>query len=119
MSDRISVRWSAADPELTAALVEHRALISGEVLAVDFGPGAAGAEADGDADARAETFAQVDTGPEDGERAETGETSERAERAEPAESAESADAGSAEARAHQVYRHESVDLGLTFWIMAR
>jgi isoleucyl-tRNA synthetase len=37
MSDRISVRWSTADPELSAALTEHQALISGEVLAVDFG----------------------------------------------------------------------------------
>jgi isoleucyl-tRNA synthetase len=37
VSDRISVRWSTADPELSAALTEHQALISGEVLAVDFG----------------------------------------------------------------------------------
>jgi isoleucyl-tRNA synthetase len=38
VTDRISLRWSTADPELTAALTEHGALISGEVLAEDFRP---------------------------------------------------------------------------------
>ncbi len=38
VSDRISLRWSTADPELAAALTEHGALISAEVLAVDYGP---------------------------------------------------------------------------------
>jgi isoleucyl-tRNA synthetase len=38
VSDRISLRWSAADPELAAALTEHGAMISGEVLASDYGP---------------------------------------------------------------------------------
>jgi isoleucyl-tRNA synthetase len=38
VSDRISLRWSTADPELAAALTEHGKLISGEVLAVDYGP---------------------------------------------------------------------------------
>ncbi len=38
VSDRISLRWSAADPELAAALTEHGSLISAEVLAVDYGP---------------------------------------------------------------------------------
>ncbi len=38
VSDRISLRWSAADPELAAALTEHGALISAEVLATDYGP---------------------------------------------------------------------------------
>jgi isoleucyl-tRNA synthetase len=37
VSDRISLRWSASDPELVRALTEHAALIAGEVLAVDFG----------------------------------------------------------------------------------
>ena len=37
VSDRISLRWSTADPDVSAALTEHRVLISGEVLAVDFG----------------------------------------------------------------------------------
>jgi isoleucyl-tRNA synthetase len=38
VSDRISLRWSTADPELAAALTEHGGLISGEVLATDYGP---------------------------------------------------------------------------------
>jgi isoleucyl-tRNA synthetase len=37
VTDRISLRWSTADPELAAALTEHASLISSEVLAVDFG----------------------------------------------------------------------------------
>jgi len=38
VSDRISLRWSTADPELAAALTEHGTMISNEVLAVDYGP---------------------------------------------------------------------------------
>src|SRR5258708_27723716 len=38
VSNRISLRWSTADSELAAALTEHGALISAEVLAVDYGP---------------------------------------------------------------------------------
>ena len=38
VSDRISLRWSTADPELAAALTDHGALISAEVLATDYGP---------------------------------------------------------------------------------
>ena len=38
ITDRVSVHWSARDPEVAAALAEHAALISGEVLAVEFGP---------------------------------------------------------------------------------
>jgi isoleucyl-tRNA synthetase len=38
VTDRISLRWSTADPELAAALTEHGAMISAEVLAVDYGP---------------------------------------------------------------------------------
>ncbi len=37
VSDRISLRWSTADPELAAALTEHAPMISAEVLAVDYG----------------------------------------------------------------------------------
>jgi isoleucyl-tRNA synthetase len=37
VSDRISLRWITADPELAAALTEHGPLISGEVLAADYG----------------------------------------------------------------------------------
>ncbi len=38
ITDRVALRWSTADPELAAALAEHHAMISAEVLAVDFGP---------------------------------------------------------------------------------
>ncbi|HEV2240854.1 MAG TPA: isoleucine--tRNA ligase [Streptosporangiaceae bacterium] len=38
VSDRISLHWSTADPELAAALTEHGAMISAEVLAIDYGP---------------------------------------------------------------------------------
>jgi isoleucyl-tRNA synthetase len=37
VSDRISLRWNTADPELSAALTEHAPMISAEVLAVDYG----------------------------------------------------------------------------------
>jgi isoleucyl-tRNA synthetase len=37
VSDRVSLRWAAADPELAAALTEHAPMISAEVLAVDYG----------------------------------------------------------------------------------
>ncbi len=36
VTDRIAVRWRTADPELARALTEHQAMISAEVLAVDF-----------------------------------------------------------------------------------
>jgi len=36
VSDRISLRWSTADPDLAWALTEHGDLISTEVLAVDY-----------------------------------------------------------------------------------
>jgi isoleucyl-tRNA synthetase len=39
VSDRITVRWSASDDVVAAALDAHRALIAGEVLAVSFGRG--------------------------------------------------------------------------------
>jgi isoleucyl-tRNA synthetase len=40
VTDRISLRWSAGDPDLAAALTEHAGLIAREVLAVDFQPSA-------------------------------------------------------------------------------
>lgn len=46
---QVAVRWSAADPELTAALAEHRAMIGAGVLAAEFGPGQVSA-ADGAGD---------------------------------------------------------------------
>ncbi len=38
VTDRIALRWSTGDRELAGALSEHRAMIAGEVLAVEFGP---------------------------------------------------------------------------------
>jgi isoleucyl-tRNA synthetase len=38
VSDRITVHWEAAGPDLSAALTEHGQLIAGEVLADEFGP---------------------------------------------------------------------------------
>ncbi len=37
VSDRISLQWSTADPELAAALSEHAPMISGKVLADQYG----------------------------------------------------------------------------------
>jgi isoleucyl-tRNA synthetase len=51
VSDRIVLRWSTRDPDLAAALTEHAGLIAGEVLAVEFGPAEAEAEAAESADA--------------------------------------------------------------------
>jgi isoleucyl-tRNA synthetase len=44
VSDRISLWWQAASPELAAALAEHGQLIAGEVLASEFRPGPPGAD---------------------------------------------------------------------------
>jgi isoleucyl-tRNA synthetase len=38
VTDRIAVRWSAADPELAASLTEYRNMICREVLAIEFRP---------------------------------------------------------------------------------
>jgi isoleucyl-tRNA synthetase len=45
VTDRISLRWSADDPDLAAALIEHDRLIADEVLAVDFESGTPGWDA--------------------------------------------------------------------------
>jgi len=42
VSDRITLRWDAASPELTTVLAEHGQLIAREVLATDFGSGGPG-----------------------------------------------------------------------------
>ncbi len=44
VTDRISLRWSASDPDLAAALTEHASLIAGEVLAAEYGPEESGPE---------------------------------------------------------------------------
>jgi isoleucyl-tRNA synthetase len=75
VTDRVAVRWSAADPELTASLTEYRDMIGGEVLAVEFRP--VSADQPG---------------------------------ASPADRIE--DAG-------QWFRHDSRELGLTFWLAVR
>jgi isoleucyl-tRNA synthetase len=48
VTDRISLRWATADPDLAQALTEHGPLISAEVLATEYGPGAAGDGGGGD-----------------------------------------------------------------------
>jgi len=98
VSDRISVRWSTADPELAAALIEHQELISREVLAVDFGPRTNAHEAYADG---------ADAGGGHGADAGGGH---------------GADAGGGhgvDPRSGKVFRHDSKDLGLTFWLKAR
>ncbi len=47
VSDRIWLRWQTTDSELAAALTEHGALISAEVLAVDYQPRPPGVRAEG------------------------------------------------------------------------
>jgi isoleucyl-tRNA synthetase len=42
VSDRISMQWATADPDLAAALTEHGAMISAEILAVEYGAAPAG-----------------------------------------------------------------------------
>jgi isoleucyl-tRNA synthetase len=49
VSDRITLRWAAADPDLAAALTEHGQLIAAEVLATEFGPAGDGSPAAPDA----------------------------------------------------------------------
>jgi isoleucyl-tRNA synthetase len=44
VTDRIWLRWQAQDPDVAAALAEHAGLITGEVLAEDYGPGTAPAD---------------------------------------------------------------------------
>jgi isoleucyl-tRNA synthetase len=66
VTDRVSLWWEAADPELAAALREHGRLIAGEVLATGYqegppaGPGAG--EAGGSGGAEPETREHADSG---------------------------------------------------------
>jgi isoleucyl-tRNA synthetase len=43
VADRIALRWESTDPELSASLGEHSALVADEVLALDFAEGPADA----------------------------------------------------------------------------
>ena len=45
VSDRISLWWQTASPELSAALAQHGQLIADEVLASEFSPGPPGTSA--------------------------------------------------------------------------
>jgi isoleucyl-tRNA synthetase len=49
VTDRISLRWLASDPDVAAALTEHAGLVAGEVLAVEYvsGAGVSGAGVSG------------------------------------------------------------------------
>ena len=49
-ADRISLRWSAPDSELAAALAEHAAMIGAETLAAEYGAGIAERRQDGPGD---------------------------------------------------------------------
>ncbi|MBV9208401.1 MAG: isoleucine--tRNA ligase [Actinobacteria bacterium] len=60
VTDRISLRWSASDPEVAAALTEHAGMIAGETLAADYGP--AGTGACGGAEAAGSAVGHEDAG---------------------------------------------------------
>ena len=94
VTDHIALRWSTADPELAAAVAEHHALISAEVLAADFGPRQPSDGQTGhiDAGAHDDPETTADAGP-------------------------AADARPpADLTAEATHRHESLELDLTFWL---
>jgi isoleucyl-tRNA synthetase len=102
ISDRIALRWSTADPEVAAALTEHRPMISAEVLAIEFRPWEHGDVATEPADvvtphaSVASTQAEAQTAQAEGHTTQAqGQT------------AETTGPGR---------RHESSELSLTFWI---
>jgi isoleucyl-tRNA synthetase len=76
VTDRIAVRWLAADPELAASLTEYQDMIGREVLAVEF-------------------------------------------RAVPADQPAAGPAGRGGEGAAEWVRHDSRELGVTFWIAVR
>jgi len=90
VTDRIAVRWSAADPELAASLAQYREMISREVLAVEFRP----VSADG-------TFSGQDSDGRDTDGQDTGGQDTGGE-----------DTG-------QWVRHDSRELGVTIWLAVR
>jgi isoleucyl-tRNA synthetase len=135
VTDRISVRWSTADTEVAEAISEHQGMISGEVLAVDFGGQPAGALAGtGSADAAGADAAGGAGGARGAGTGSAGGAGAGVVQAgiAPAGIAEAgngdAKGGATEDRAGPVdqaatnsatYRHESSELGLTFWIQRR
>jgi isoleucyl-tRNA synthetase len=88
VTDRISVRWSTADTDVTEAITEHQEMISREVLAVDFAVQPSGALAGAGRVGGAEDI---------GEGGEAGPVNLAATN-------------------RAAYRHDSAELGLTFWI---
>jgi isoleucyl-tRNA synthetase len=92
VTDRIALRWSAADPELAAALAEYQPLIAAEVLAADLGPGDPGGQVGQAFEAPAP--AEVAPGP----------------------SAPAARVGPGSSGGSGNGRHDSAELGLAFWI---
>jgi isoleucyl-tRNA synthetase len=76
VTDRIAVRWSAADPELAASLTEYRSMICREVLAVELRLG-------------------------------------------PADQRGAGPAGDSDEDPGQWVRHDSRELGMTFWLAVR
>ncbi len=104
VSDRISLRWTTADPDLAAALTEHGPLISSEVLAVDYAE-RAGAGAEGGAGAGAEGGASAEGGAGAGARASAG-----------AGGHDVAGAGARDGADSGAGEHADPDLGLMFWI---
>jgi isoleucyl-tRNA synthetase len=113
VTDRISLRWSAADTEVAEAITQHQDMISKEVLAVDFGaqpPGAlvgAGGATAGEDDTGAVAAGAGIAGAANSGAANSG--------------AAGPEAGPVEQAAtdQETFRHESAELGLTFWIQRR
>jgi isoleucyl-tRNA synthetase len=129
VTDRISVRWRTADTEVAEAITEHQEMISREVLAVDFGAQPAGALARaGSADAAGRAAGRVG-GAAGAGGARAGVTPAGiAQARDGAAESGAAEGGAAEDHADAVdkaagesatYRHESAELGLTFWIRRR
>jgi isoleucyl-tRNA synthetase len=90
VTDRIALRWSAGDPELSAALHEHGVMVAGEVLAVEFGPLETDPARISPADAR----------PADDDTAE----------------ADAPDAAASDPRRRAWRKHENPELGVSFWL---
>ncbi len=102
VSDRITVLWAAADPELVTALTQHAAMISAEVLAGSIGPLALGT------DLGTEEEGAGEAGPGDG-------AGNPGDDGTAADDGTGGDHGTPRDRP-RVYRHDNDDLGLTFWI---
>jgi isoleucyl-tRNA synthetase len=112
VSDRISLRWSTADPDLAAALAEHGQLISSEVLAVDYAE-QAGALTQAHAGAGDDAAAGASAGTGDPEAAAAAARDGADSGASEPDVAGAGARGEADSGAGE---HADPDLGLTFWI---